>query len=100
MRPRQLLPGGYISFVNLQTNELEQILWVNPGPPQYNVLGPAPSNMALRVWVDGKMEEYKKKIKHERELNDTLLSECVEHRTNLSKIATERGKLFKSLHGK
>src|SRR5579871_2934027 len=31
--PRQILPGGYISFINLEENEWQQILWVNPGPP-------------------------------------------------------------------
>lgn len=33
-RPRQLLEGGYISYIKNGT--WQQILWVNPGPPQYN----------------------------------------------------------------
>ena len=40
--PRQLLPGGYISFIDLESQEWQQILWVDPGqPPQLNNLGPA-----------------------------------------------------------
>ena len=40
-RPRQLLPGGYISYVQ-PDGTWRQILWVNPDqPPQYNNLGSA-----------------------------------------------------------
>jgi hypothetical protein len=28
--PRQILPGGYISWVNQQTDEIQQLLWVDP----------------------------------------------------------------------
>ena len=38
-RPRQLLPGGYISYMQ-PDGTWRQILWVNPDqPPQYNNLG-------------------------------------------------------------
>ena len=52
--PRQLLPGGYISFVNIATDEWQQILWVDPSkPPQVQDLGPANRNTSLREWVNG-----------------------------------------------
>jgi hypothetical protein len=34
-RPRQLLKGGYISYIG-SDGRWQQILWVNPGPPTYN----------------------------------------------------------------
>src|SRR5215831_6738023 len=51
--PRQILPGGYISFVDLAQDEWEQILWVDPSkPPVLKDLGPAPSDKSLREWID------------------------------------------------
>jgi len=46
-RPRQLLPGGYISYVQ-PDGSWNQILWVDPGqPPQYRV---PPVDAASRSW--------------------------------------------------
>jgi hypothetical protein len=92
--PRQLLKGGYISYVNLETDEWEQILWVNPGPPTLNDLGPAAAGQSLRVWVDSKMAEYKKKTKFKRQVNSALMKEADKHRENLSKIATARAERY------
>jgi hypothetical protein len=53
-RPRQILPGGYISWTDPQTNEMQQILWVDPnGPPQLRNLGPA-AGASLRLFVENK----------------------------------------------
>lgn len=92
--PRQLLKGGYISFINLEQNEWEQILWVNPGPPQPNDLGPAPAGQSLRVWVDANMEEYKKKTKFKRKPNAALMKETKEHRAKISKVAVARAERY------
>lgn len=93
--PRQILPGGYISYIDMATNEWQQILWVDPNqPPTINDLGPATAGQSLRVWVDSQMEAYKRKNKHKRTLNPTLLDGCRKHRTKLSQIATVRAKLF------
>jgi hypothetical protein len=47
-RPRQLLPGGYISYVQ-PDGTWRQILWVNPDqPPQYNNLGVGADFRSLR----------------------------------------------------
>jgi hypothetical protein len=92
--PRQLLKGGYISFVNLETNELQQILWVNPGPPTLNDLGPAPQGQSLRVWIDSKMAEYKEKTKFKRKLNAKLMKFTEKHRSKLGEIAIARAKSF------
>jgi len=93
--PRNLLHGGYISFIDMETNEWQQILWVNPGPPTLNDLGPAPKGQSLRVWVDSKMREYKNKTKFKRKLNSKLMSETKKHRAKLSLIATARAKFYK-----
>jgi len=92
--PRQLLKGGYISYIDMETNEWEQILWVNPGPPTVNDLGPAPAGQSLRVWVDSKMTGYKDKTKYKRKLNSALMKETKEHRAKLSRVATARAERY------
>lgn len=58
-QPRQLLPGGYISYIDIAANEWKQILWVDPSQaPQYNDLGPAGTQAATqgyRQWVHERM---------------------------------------------
>lgn len=50
--PRQILPGGYISWIDPTTDEIQQILWVDPNqPPQERNLGPA-NGASLRVFVE------------------------------------------------
>jgi hypothetical protein len=74
---------------------MEQILWVNPGPPTLNDLGAAPPGQSLRAWVDSKMAEYKQKTKFKRKLNTMLMKFTEKHRTALSEIAVARAKSFK-----
>jgi len=94
--PRQILPGGYISFIDMETNEWQQILWVDPSqPPTLHDLGPAPASQSLRVWVDSKMSKYKGKTKFKRVSNQKLLDFCRKHRAKLSKISTARAKMYK-----
>jgi len=93
---RQLLPGGYISYINMETNGVQQILWVDPGqPPVLKNLGKATAGQSLRVWVDSKVSEYKEKTTCKRTPNQSLIDDCNNHRTKLSAIALERAKLFK-----
>jgi hypothetical protein len=50
--PRQILPGGYISWVDPETNELQQLLYVDPhAPPTIRNLGSA-SGLSLREFVE------------------------------------------------
>ncbi len=56
-RPRQILKGGYISYVNESTSDIEQILWVEPGAPQRKVLGTA-TGSSLRAFVETKTRDY------------------------------------------
>jgi hypothetical protein len=74
-RPRQVLPGGYISFINSGAKEVEQILFLGP-TPQLRDLGPA-SGASLRVFVDGKTRE---QVHKHRKPNHALAKYTREHR--------------------
>jgi hypothetical protein len=94
--PRQLLPGGYISYVNVETDEWQQILWVDPSkPPQINNLGPASADLkSLRVWVDSTVATHRAKTSWKRKSNPRLLEHCKNHRGYLTKIAEHRANSF------
>jgi hypothetical protein len=52
--PRQILPGGYISWVNTEQDEWQQLMWVDPSePPTIRNLGQADNSKSLREWIDG-----------------------------------------------
>jgi hypothetical protein len=95
--PRQILPGGYISWVNQQTDELQQLLWVDPTKaPKIVNLGPA-SGASLREWVDNSMAESggKSALRASgHSLNEELLSHCRAKRANLDVISQARAKLY------
>jgi hypothetical protein len=89
--PRQILPGGYISFVNTEADEVQQILWVDPSsPPQLKNLGSADGGN-LRLWVDG--HTHAAATKHRRP-NSELMDRCKKHRQSLDRFASARGKYY------
>jgi hypothetical protein len=52
--PRQILPGGYISWVNTEIDEWQQLMYVDPSkPPTIQNIGKADSSKNLREWIDG-----------------------------------------------
>lgn len=90
--PRQLLPGGYISYVDEEDGEMKQILWVDPSkPPVPNVLGKAEAK-SLREWVDNQIEG--PRVKH-RKLNHALMEQCKAQRSHRVKISEVRAKLYR-----
>jgi hypothetical protein len=95
--PRQILPGGYISWVNQQTSEIQQLLWVDPTKaPKIVNLGPA-SGASLREWVDNYMAESagKTTVRANRHaLNEELLAHCKAKRASLDVISQARAKLY------
>jgi hypothetical protein len=95
--PRQILPGGYISWVNQQTDELQQLLWVDPTKaPKIVNLGPA-SGASLREWVDNYMAESEEKTTaraNRHALNEELLAHCRAKRASLDVISQARAKLY------
>jgi hypothetical protein len=97
--PRQLLPGGYISYVDQSTDEWKQILWVDPnGPPAYNDLGPAAEQAkSMRAWIDGvMMHSDRAKAQHGaiHQRAADLSARDHKRRTVLDQIATRRAKLY------
>jgi hypothetical protein len=96
--PRQMLPGGYISYVDQATDEWMQILWVNPGPPVYNKLGPAAANVkSMRGWVDAVMMHAKDHEAQHHAIRDRapeLVKRELERREKLDKIAAVRARLY------
>jgi hypothetical protein len=95
--PRQILPGGYISWVNHQTDQMQQLLWVDPNsPPTIRNLGPAPG-AALRVYVDNEMQKHTGKTSvrtPKQPSNPALLKRCKAKRAYMDSIAQVRAKLY------
>ena len=96
-RPRQLLPGGYISYT-LPDGSMQQILWVDPGPPTYNNLGPTGAVRSLREAVHAEMGAKLDAMKHERRRDPSTLpaglaARMAEHRARLGRGA-ERASLL------
>jgi hypothetical protein len=87
--PRQVLPGGYISFVDPTTDDMEQILLLGP-KPQFKNLGSA-SGASLRMFVDSKT--FTNVLKH-RTRNEKLSAWCTEHREKRAAAAAKRGEWF------
>jgi hypothetical protein len=96
--PRQILPGGYISFVDQETDEWQQILWVDPNqPPMLQTLGPA-TGRSMREWIDNQMAEPKlhPEIEHAiRHRKPALAKREHERRERLDKIAAARAELYR-----
>ncbi len=90
--PRQILPGGYISWTDPLTNEMQQILWVDPGqPPQLRTLGPAVGG-SLRLFV----EEHTHPLVREKRAAPTPAAQAARaaYREKLTAAATVRAKHY------
>jgi hypothetical protein len=67
--PRQVLPGGYISWINTEMDEWQQLMYVDPSkPPTIQNIGKADSSKSLREWMDS-LEAAKKINKASRKVN-------------------------------
>ncbi len=63
-RPRQILPGGYITWADPQKSVLQQILRLDPNsPPVARSLG-TPSGASLRDFVERATTEHVRKHRH------------------------------------
>jgi len=95
--PRQVLPGGYISWVNQQTDQVQQLLFVDPkSAPKIVNLGPA-TGLSLREWIDNHMRTSTGKASVRTAhgaLNEDLLKHCRAKRQSLDSIARSRGQLY------
>jgi hypothetical protein len=89
-RPRQILPGGYISFVDPQKDEIEQILFLG-AKPVLRDLGPAGGN-SLRAFVDGKTYE---QVQKHRTANQPLAAWNKTHREIVERVAVQRAERYR-----
>jgi hypothetical protein len=97
--PRQILPGGYISWVNQEADEMQQLLWVDPNSaPTIKSLGPVPNGMSLRVWLDSQMhKQYGKatvRISKGKPLSAAVVKRHTAKRASLERIAEARARLY------
>ena len=88
-RPRQILPGGYISYTNPESDDMEQILFLGPKPVHKN-LGPA-NGANLRSFVDGHTFGMAQKA---RKTNSRLAKMCSAHRKIVESAALARRKAY------
>ncbi len=95
--PRQILPGGYISWINQETEEWQQLQYVDPNqPPKIVELGPA-TGKSLREWVHTKNRDAGLKTTRylsEHALTSDVFKQSRERRVHLEKIATKRAALY------
>jgi hypothetical protein len=101
--PRQILPGGYISFFNPDEQVVQQILWVDPSKaPILKTLGVPNGAMSLRSWVDSQMQQAGVRTTMDistSPANNVLLSRCKEHRAKLNRIAEGRAAMYEEARG-
>jgi len=91
-RPRQVLPGGYISFVDPKSDHMEQILMLG-STPQKKDLGPADGKMrSLRAFVDGKTHA---EVRKHRKPNPELARHTKAHRETIEHVAESRGRRYR-----
>jgi len=96
--PRQILPGGYISWVNTVIDEWQQLLWVDPSqPPVIQNIGKADQTKSLREWIDGLARS--KEVYHagrntpSKEASD-LIAYAAARRESLDKVALAKAKFY------
>jgi hypothetical protein len=90
--PRQILPGGYISWVNQEADEWQQLLYLSAKPVIKN-MGKASADKSLREWIDGKMQEDHTNAERPKK-NKALQKYGKARREALNKLAVSRAKLY------
>jgi hypothetical protein len=98
-RPRDILAGGYITWVNQETDEVQQLQYLTNQPKIFNLGSAAGSGLSLREWVDNVIagSEDMKKVRahsHRHSLNQRLLAHCKARREQLSAIAERRATFY------
>jgi hypothetical protein len=98
--PRQILPGGYISWVNPQEDEWQQLMWVDPNqPPSIHDLGKADEKKSLREWIDS-LPKAKKMTRESRKSKTAaakaLLKYSEKRIAELDRIAVAKAKWYVS----
>ena len=96
--PRQILPGGYISWVNTVQDEWQQLLWVDPSKKPYiQNIGPADPSKSLREWIDtlpSTLEFYRQVRKKKSAQAKAILKYSEKRIKDLDKVAVAKAKLY------
>jgi hypothetical protein len=97
--PRQILPGGYISWVNAQKDEWQQLMYVDPSkPPTIQNIGNADSGKSLREWIDG-LAAAKRINKASRKVNTpqakALFDYSAKRLVAMDRLSIAKAKLYK-----
>jgi hypothetical protein len=97
--PRQILPGGYISWVNTAMDEWQQLMYVDPSkPPTIQNIGKADTGKSLREWIDS-LEAPKKITKESRRINTpkakALFKYSAQRIAAMDKLSVAKAKLYK-----
>lgn len=96
--PRQILPGGYISWVNTEEDEWQQLQYLDPNSaPKIVNLGPAHGEKSLREWIDALPMSAKMKTTtriSEKTDNKALLKYGKLRRAHLERIAEAKAALY------
>jgi hypothetical protein len=96
--PRQILPGGYISWVNTEIDEWQQLMYVDPSkPPTIQNIGKADSSKSLREWIDS-LEAAKRITKASRKINTPKAKALFKYSTQriaaMDQLSIARAKLY------
>jgi hypothetical protein len=97
--PRQILPGGYITWLNAEKDEWQQLLWVDPkGKPSIHDIGKADKGKSLREWIDGlaqarNMARESRKVKSKK-VKD-LMGYSKQRIAEMDKIAVTKAKWYR-----
>jgi hypothetical protein len=93
-RARQLLPGGYISFVNPDEDLMQQVLWVDPSKaPELRNLGPA-SGASLREFVETRTRDLSHKHRAAQRAKTDVAARHQRYREKLAAAAAVRAKYY------
>jgi len=97
--PRQILPGGYISWVNTEMDEWQQLMYVDPSkPPFIQNIGTADSKKSLREWIDG-LEAARKINKASRKSKSPEAKAVLEYSAKriaaMDRLSVAKAKLYK-----
>jgi hypothetical protein len=97
--PRQILPGGYISWVNTELDEWQQLMYVDPSkPPTIQNIGKADSTKNLREWIDS-LKPVKKIYTASRKVHSpkakALFKYSAERLAAMDRLAIAKAKLYK-----
>jgi hypothetical protein len=97
--PRQILPGGYISWVNIEIDEWQQLMYVDPAkPPTIDNIGKADETKSLREWIDGlertrRLNKASRKVKGAK--NKALFDYSTKRIAAMDRLSVTKAKLYK-----